>query len=99
MNKIIYFLFESSFYIYYYLNKSKTINYFKIPFYLFFYISFEIFMKLVGTNILYLKFLKGSTSYLIIEYIFGKIFHFNEVITIFITSFLQLLFNFIFYKK
>ena len=99
MNKIIYFLLESTFYTYYYLNKSNPLNYFKIPFYLVFYILFEIFMIFIDTNITYLKLLKGSTSYLIIEYLFGKIFHSNEVISIFFTSFIQLVFSFIFYKK
>lgn len=99
MNKIIYFLLESTFYTYYYLNKSNPLNYFKIPFYFVFYILFEIFMTFIDTNITYLKLLKGSTSYLIIEYLFGKIFHSNEVISIFFTSFIQLVFSFIFYKK
>ena len=99
MNKIIYFLLESIFHIYYYLNKSNPLNYFKIPFYLVFYILFEIFIIFIDSNIIYLKFLKGGASYLIIEYLFGKIFNFNEVISIFFTSFIQLLFSFIFYKK
>jgi hypothetical protein len=99
MNKIIYFLLESTFYTYYYLNKSNPLNYFKIPFYLVFYILFEIFMIFIDTNIIYLKLLKGSTSYLIIEYLFGKIFYSDEVISIFFTSFIQLVFSFIFYKK
>lgn len=99
MNKIIYFFFESTFFIYYYLNKSNTLNYFKIPFYLIFYILFELFILYIGTYDVYLKFFKGSTSYLIIEYLFGKIFHFNEVISIFSVTFLQLLFSFIFIKR
>jgi hypothetical protein len=98
MNKIIYFLFESIFSIYFYLNKSNTIDYFKIPFYLFFYILFEIFIIFIGTHKIYFKILKGSTSYLIIEYLFGKIFHFSEVISILFVSFLQLLFSFTFMK-
>jgi hypothetical protein len=96
MNKIIYFLFELIFYIYYYLNKSTDINYFKIPFYLFFYILFEIYIILIDNNI-YIKIFKGGTIYLFIEYLFGKIFEYNEIISIFYTSFLQLFFNFIFY--
>ena len=99
MNKIIYFLFESIFYIYYYLNKSNTLNYFKIPFYLIFYILFELFILYMGTYNIYLKFLKGSTSFLIIEYLFGKIFHFNEIISIFSVTFLQLLVSFILKKR
>ena len=97
MNKIIFFFLESTFSIYFYLNKSNPLNYLKIPFYLIFYILFELFILYMGTYDVYLKIFKGGTSYLIIEYLFGKIFLFNEVISIFSVTFLQLLFSFIFY--
>jgi hypothetical protein len=98
MNYIFYFLVETIFSIYYYQNKSDNFNYLKIILYFLSFVSFELLNVFLDNNV-FLKVFKGSVIYLLIEYLFGKIFEYNEIFSTIFMCFLQLSFNFIFNKK
>ena len=91
MNSIIYFLMESSFYIYYYLSKSETFSYLKILYYVIIYILFQLFNIIFENK--YIDMVKYGPSYLLIESLFGKLFHINEVFSILLLSFSDIILN------
>ena len=89
MNSIIYFLLESSIYIYYYVSKSSSFTYLKILFYIIIYILLKIFNIIYDNK--YINIIKYGPSYLLIESLFGRLFTFNEISSIFLLSFSELI--------
>lgn len=91
MNNIIYFFIESCFYIYYYLSKSNEFSYLKIIFYIIMYILCGLF-NIISKN-KYIDMVKYGPLYLIIESLFGKLFHYNEICSILLLSFSDVILN------
>ena len=79
---------ESGLYIYYYLSKTGTPSYLKILYYIIFYILFELYNIVYGLN--YIGMIKYGPSYLLIESLFGKLFYFNEITSILLLSFSEI---------